>query len=124
MGPKAVSHLSAALQNDDAELRRYAAELLGEIGPSAREALPALIKALKDRNREVRNCAAQAISKIMPKTLPAVDLEKISRMTTGTVAQASDLPVIFKQNANEYLNIHLHFTVICSIIIIKVKPFP
>ena len=67
MGAEAVPHLSAALKDDDVELRRYAAELLGEIGPAARQAIPDLVAALKDQNREVRNCAAQALNKISAK---------------------------------------------------------
>ena len=57
MGPKAapaVSELIVVLNDPDIEVRRGAARALGQIGPDAEDAVPALIKALKDpRNKSV-----------------------------------------------------------------------
>jgi len=44
--------------------RKLAAEVLGDMGPRARTAIPVLIKALKDREVLVRYRAAEALGKI------------------------------------------------------------
>ena len=43
---------------------------IGNIGPEAKEAVPALIEMLKDENKEVRRLAASALDQIDPETYP------------------------------------------------------
>jgi hypothetical protein len=52
------------LNDADAQVRREAAEALGELGPNARAAAPALRKALRDKNEAVRDAAAKALEQI------------------------------------------------------------
>jgi HEAT repeat protein len=44
----AVPALIIALEDEDVGVRRNAARALGQIGPEAREAVPALMRALRD----------------------------------------------------------------------------
>src|SRR5215467_10681 len=57
----ASGELVAALKSNDSLGRRLAAHALAEIGPAAREAVPALIEALRDRESFVRVWAAAAL---------------------------------------------------------------
>jgi len=61
----ATDTLVELLQADDFRVRSRAAFALGAIGPAARQALPALQRAARDRNPQVRQNARQAIAKIM-----------------------------------------------------------
>jgi HEAT repeat protein len=69
-GPSALPVLAEVLQKDDrAEARWRAADLLGQIGPEAREsssAMAALVAALRDRDSYVRAVAAAALASIGP----------------------------------------------------------
>lgn len=56
----------AALKSSDLLERRLAAHALGEIGPAAREAVPALIEALRDPESFVRVWAAAALTRVQP----------------------------------------------------------
>ena len=47
-------------------MRRAATEALGNIGPAAQDAVPALIATLKDHDAEVRRGATEALEKINP----------------------------------------------------------
>ena len=47
-------------------MRRDAAWALGDIGPAAHDAVPALVAALKDNVAEVRRAAAAALEKLDP----------------------------------------------------------
>jgi HEAT repeat protein len=49
IGPPAVPHLIALLADEEAHVRASAAGALGSIGPEAKEAVPALIRALKEK---------------------------------------------------------------------------
>ncbi len=53
-------------------MRRIAAFALGKIGPAAKEAVPALIAALKDEDKDVRVYAASALGHIGPAAKEAV----------------------------------------------------
>lgn len=64
IGAPAVPSLVAALGEQDVEVRRATASILGRIGPAAREALPALRRALQDPDAEVRLMAKEAQRKI------------------------------------------------------------
>src|SRR5262249_17257568 len=59
-------------RNPEARIRHYAADALGEIGPAAKAAVPALISALKDQDWEVRRATANALGKIGPAPKDAV----------------------------------------------------
>ncbi|MDB5306945.1 MAG: repeat protein [Gemmataceae bacterium] len=74
----AVTALAQALADADPSTRHLAAEALGEVGPSAKAAAPALVRALKDdgfaefsrpgvvERRAVREAAAKALMKVDP----------------------------------------------------------
>ena len=52
------------MQNEDAQVRVSAAEVLGQIGSGAVDAMPALIQVLRDQNPEVRQYAVGALGHI------------------------------------------------------------
>ncbi len=56
--------LIALLKGKSWILRKYAAMALGEIGAPAKAAIPALREALKDKEADVRNAAAEALKRI------------------------------------------------------------
>ena len=58
--------LTATLLSGDRVQRETAAQTLGEIGPSARTAAPALRRALEDEHSWVRGAAEQALKKVEP----------------------------------------------------------
>ncbi|MCB9644699.1 MAG: HEAT repeat domain-containing protein [Myxococcales bacterium] len=67
MGRDAVPHLRKVLQKSAWwRARWYAADGLGKIGPKAHRAIPALVRALQDRNRSVQENAAIALTKMLP----------------------------------------------------------
>ena len=61
---KAVTELIAALEDRDWAVRCDAVRALEQIGPAAKEAMPALLVALKDRDSGVRLSAPNALRKI------------------------------------------------------------
>jgi HEAT repeat protein len=48
------------------DVRKWAATMLGELGPVAKEAIPPLQDALKDRDPAVGTAARSALDKIAP----------------------------------------------------------
>ena len=62
----------AALKSSGSLERRLAAHALAEIGPAAREAVPALIEALQDPESFVRVWAAAALARIQPENIDAI----------------------------------------------------
>ena len=62
----------AALKSSDPLERRLAAHALGEIGRTAREAIPALTEALRDPVSFVRMWAAAALARVEPENLDAI----------------------------------------------------
>ena len=50
--------------DDDEDVRSYAAEALGRLGPVEQEAVTALTEALKNDDEDVREFAAKALMKI------------------------------------------------------------
>ena len=65
----------AALKSSDSLERRLGAHALAEIGPAAREAVPALIETLRDPESFVRVWAAAALARVEPEnpdTIPAL----------------------------------------------------
>jgi HEAT repeat protein len=74
IGEPAVDPLIEVLKDKDEEARPLAAQVLGDIGPAAKKAIPALIEALKDDDADpsVRNSAASALAEMGPAAKPAV----------------------------------------------------
>jgi hypothetical protein len=68
IGPEAVTPLTDILKDPkkDKEMRANAVYVLGQMGPEAGDALPALSKALKDNDAQVRQRAAFAIGRVLP----------------------------------------------------------
>ena len=65
--PEAVPVLIEALRSHEAGgARYYSAKVLGEMGPTARDAIPALHESLKDQEEAVRNAAQAALEQITP----------------------------------------------------------
>jgi HEAT repeat protein len=62
----------AALKSSDSLERRLASHALAEIGPAAREAVPALIEALRDQESFVRVWAAAALARVQPEDPDAI----------------------------------------------------
>ncbi len=61
-----VRGLQITLKSEKAAERAASARILGEIGPAAKDAAPALAEALKDVDRDVRQNAAQSLGYIGP----------------------------------------------------------
>ena len=62
----------AALKSGDSLQRRLAAHALAEIGPAAREAVPALIETLRDPESFVRVWVAAALARVQPENPDAI----------------------------------------------------
>jgi len=62
-----LRQLLLSLQYGDAVARREAIISLGKMGPAAVMAVPAVTKALKDKDENVRKSAAEALKKIQAK---------------------------------------------------------
>ena len=63
-GAAAVPALLDRLAEEDPEIRRWAADVLGQIGPEASLAVEALLEALNDANEDVRESAKIALDRI------------------------------------------------------------
>jgi HEAT repeat protein len=59
--------LIEGLKDKNPQARRAAAYVLGQLGPAAKEGIPALNTALKDDNADVRQAATVALEKIRAK---------------------------------------------------------
>lgn len=64
MGREIVPHVTVLLRDDSWEMRGGGAWILGKLGPDAREAVPALTRALQDPHPAVRSRAAAALKQI------------------------------------------------------------
>jgi len=92
LGPKgsfAVAEITRILQspdirigNQDDHLRAAAAETLGQIGPPASEAVPALIGGLRDPQLNVRGASSRALAKVLPDRVPPALLEVLNDENT------------------------------------------
>jgi HEAT repeat protein len=71
LAPAAVPVLNKLVTAKDEILRVQAAGALGDLGPEARDAVPALKKLLDDPNEEVRRTAADSLAKIQGTAAPA-----------------------------------------------------
>ncbi|MFL5339813.1 MAG: HEAT repeat domain-containing protein [Gemmataceae bacterium] len=65
VGSVAVKPLTEALKDGSRERRAAAAYAIGQMGYVGRDAVPELVKLLKDEDPNVRRAAAQAISRIV-----------------------------------------------------------
>ena len=66
LGESAVPALTDLLDDPRPRVRRWAAAVLGEIGPAAQDAVPALIDARTDDDAEVRLSVQRALESIQP----------------------------------------------------------
>ena len=64
LGRDAVPVLVYQLANPRADVRQWAANVLGELGPVARDAIPSLSDALRDADEAVREAARNSLEKI------------------------------------------------------------
>ena len=64
IGAPAVPELTAALKHRQAAVRRAAARALGRLGAAAKRAEPALVEAVNDADRDVRDAAAKALKSV------------------------------------------------------------
>jgi len=62
--PDAVRDLVIVLEKGDAGLRALAAQALGELGPAAKEAIPALKRARKSKDADLREKAKAALKRL------------------------------------------------------------
>jgi HEAT repeat protein len=74
-----VPALTALLKDPDEDVRKEAADALGECGKEARDAVKALAELLKDTDKEVRCAAAEALGNIGPEARDAVPALKAAR---------------------------------------------
>lgn len=85
--PGAVKPLVKALNRKDVRLRQEACRMLGILGPEAREAVPALLAALKDDDEVLRRRASDALSRLGQEVVPVLlraFLQNDSRTREGT----------------------------------------
>jgi HEAT repeat protein len=69
--------LEGGVREEQAPFRWAAAVFLGEMGPAAEKAIPALIEAAKAADKETASCAVQALAEISPATVPTL-IEKLN----------------------------------------------
>ena len=58
---------AGVLESETTMVRKRAAQILGEFGPGAKGAVPALLQSLRDRENAVREAASAALKQIDPK---------------------------------------------------------
>jgi len=90
-----IASLIEGLTNSNWDARDAAASALGNIGPDAREAVPALVTALNDSKRDVRYEAAWALGNIGPDARDAVP---------ALVTALNDPDAAIRRNAAEALS--------------------
>jgi HEAT repeat protein len=72
LGPVAVLALAAAVREGVGDVARMAAQILGDLGAAAQDAVPALVAALGADSWYVRNAAAEALARMGPAAKGAV----------------------------------------------------
>jgi HEAT repeat protein len=68
-----ISKLAADVRSGNHDSKKQAIRLLGRMGPRSLPAVRALIQALDDKDDDIKNCAADAISLIGPEAFPALN---------------------------------------------------
>jgi HEAT repeat protein len=100
--PAGVALLPAVLGGEDGVLRRDAARCLGQMGPAARPAVPALVEALRDADDVTRVLVAEVLGRIGPGAAAAVPAlaealrepdDPISRTAAGALEQIGPVSV-------------------------------
>ena len=87
---KDVKELVVTLKSEKVAERAAAARILGELGPAAKDAVPDLLAALGDADKDVRRCAARSLGDIGKASKPAVAaLGKTLKDADAQVRQAS-----------------------------------
>lgn len=71
-GRVTIEDLKRELKDAEENVRKMAAEALGDKGEDAASAVPDLIEGLKDKSEAVRRAAAEALEKIGPKAREAL----------------------------------------------------
>jgi len=82
MGPEIVPYIVPLLKDQEWEMRRGGAWLLGKVGPDAEDAVPALTEALNDSNAAVRMKAAEALKRITGEERQAEEPDRVDSEAT------------------------------------------
>jgi HEAT repeat protein len=72
LGTKVTEAYLDALKNESPMVRQFAAEQIGKLGADAKEAAPALMITLRDKDKAVRGASADALEKIGKGVVPAL----------------------------------------------------
>ena len=72
IGLAAIPALNEILRDTNYPGRRFAAAVLGEMGPTAKDAVPTLVQALRDTDPSLRMAVAEALGRIGPSANDAV----------------------------------------------------
>lgn len=90
IGQPAVPELVKALSHSEPQVRRQAVEVIGRIGPTANEAVSALVDTLdSDADEDVRKAAVRALGQIGPDAGDAV--KPLMRLIDRAADQAPSL---------------------------------
>ncbi len=108
----AIPVLLQAMKSEQVSIRQEAVVALSAIGPGAKEAMPAVVAALADRDLEVRKLAFGALDKMRPATVPALAeglkdervrydaLELLGRIGPGAKAAVSAVAETLKDKSD------------------------
>ena len=97
------------LRDANVVARCTAARALGQMGPQAREALPALLQALQDREPLVRDSVAEAIGCVGP-DVPDATLALVQALTdTNSFVQATAAKALKKVDGPYVANLKLMY---------------
>jgi hypothetical protein len=101
MAPESIAPLTEALSSKDIFVKALAACALGEIGPSAKAAIPFLQKGLSDNNPDVRVSSAAMIGKIGgdPGIFVPVVIQTLPEINWENMGYTLDLLVRYKEHA-------------------------
>ena len=106
-----VDRLIRELQNSDSDIRSIAAVTLGEIGPEAKDAVPALIQALRDQDKHVRRDAAEALEEIgLPKAIKTAKERYRAVVTLGWIGSEDEVPALVRTLKNGNIHVPLFAT--------------
>jgi HEAT repeat protein len=103
LGAKSVPVLMKAADDPSPLARRQSIEIMGSIGPQAREAVPLVAAKLKDADESVRRAAAEALRDMVPESKAAApELRAALNDRSGMVRTAAAVALIrLEDSANE-----------------------